>query len=111
MDQGPRLPGGRPDVGRVSIADEMQAFPLGEQGEKIREGSACGAKIPASNFPSRAGGKAALLLRGEPAGARMRGRVEAVDEPGARPHRGGDSERAVLGELEGLEVIEDDGLR
>ena len=37
-------------------------------------------------------------------------RVEAVDEPALGPDGGADAEGEVLGELEGLEVVEDDGL-
>lgn len=40
----------------------------------------------------------------------MRHGVEAVDEPGERADRCGDAEGKVLGELEGLEVVENDGL-
>jgi len=40
----------------------------------------------------------------------MRGRVQPVDEPRVLAHRRRDAERQVLGELEGLEVVEDDRL-
>ena len=40
----------------------------------------------------------------------MGSRIERVDEPRLRADRGGDSEGQVLGELEGLEMVEDDGL-
>jgi hypothetical protein len=38
----------------------------------------------------------------------MRRRVEEIPEPGAGADGGGDTERTVLGELEDLEVVEDD---
>jgi hypothetical protein len=36
--------------------------------------------------------------------------VETVGEPGTSAHRSGNAEGVVLGELEGLEVVEDDRL-
>src|SRR5258708_5750007 len=95
----------------MAISDEMQALPLGNQGEKTGEGPPCGAQVAAAMFASRTTRQAAALSVREPPRSCVRGRVEAVDEPGARPDRGGHSEGAVLRELEGLEVIEDDGLR
>jgi hypothetical protein len=45
------------------------------------------------------------------AGPGMRGRVETIHEPGVTAHRCGDSEREILRELEGLEVVQDHRLR
>jgi len=95
----------------MAVADEMEVFPLRDEWEEILQGSARGGAVATAELPSRTGGEAMFLSRSEPTRARMRGRVEAVDEPGSRPHHGGHPEGTVLGELEGLEVIEDDGLR
>jgi len=40
----------------------------------------------------------------------VRGGVDGVDEPGGGSDRGGDADGEVLGELERLEVVEDDAL-
>jgi hypothetical protein len=40
----------------------------------------------------------------------MRGRIDVVQEPRARPHRGPDTQSVILTADEGLEVVVDDGL-
>jgi hypothetical protein len=53
---------------------------------------------------------AAAAGSGPSSGSGVGGGIGSVDEPGCDPDRRGNAEGEVLGELEGLEVVEDDAL-
>src|SRR5262245_10237257 len=95
----------------MPVADEVQALALRserhEQLENAGGRSAVGAVKPAA----RTGGETREPRGRARACAPMRGGVEPVDEPRRVADRRGHTEREVLRELEGLEMIEDDRLR
>ena len=97
-------------VGRVAVADEMQLAVGGRQLEQLVEDAGRRAHVASVGRSPRPGGGALPPSRRAAPDAGVGRGVENVDQPGVRSDGGADSEGQVLGELEGLEVIEDDGL-
>ena len=99
-----------PVVGRMTIADDLQTATGRTKGKQSVEYSGGRADVatsfpmPSSPFPSP------FLVRRSAPGAGVGCGIDPVDEPRPRPDRRGDTEGQILGELEGLEVIEHDGL-
>jgi hypothetical protein len=92
----------------VAVTDQVEA--VSSQGQEGIEGAAGRAEIAAAVRAARAAAAPSLLVRCALTGPVMGRGIEAVDEPGMGADGGGDAEREVLCELEGLEVIEHDGL-
>ena len=94
-------------IGWVAVAANQQGAVGSTERNQHVKGATCGAGVTASDRTPRSRSQTALLTCRTMSGARMRRRVETIDEPGVCPHRCGDSERIVLGELERFEVVED----
>jgi len=100
----------RPVRRLVVVADDLER-PAGRlEGEEQGDDAGAGGDVAA---PAGAGGgrsQAGPLGRRARSGAGVGRRVESGDKPGLAAHGGGDTAGEVLGELEGLEVVEDDRL-
>lgn len=97
-------------VGRMTIADKTQSLPRARQTQQTAEDSRRRALVSAASGTTRTGGNSPLLGLRAPSRPSMRRGIEGVDEPGILADCGPHSERQVLRELEGLEVIDHDRL-
>ena len=95
-------------VGRVTVADQVEGASGTAQRQERFEDTGGGARVAATMPPRGTPPEPLLLALRAAAGASMRRGVETVDEPGVGANGRGDAEGEVLGELEGLEVVEDD---
>jgi len=99
-----------PVVGLVAVSDQVQAVSGRDEGDESIEAAGRRAEIAAVACSSGSGPASSFLVGGAGPGAGMGGGVECVDEPGVLSDGGSDAEGEVLGEFEGLEVVEHDGL-
>ena len=97
-------------VGRMAIADELQRATGGAKGKQMVQYSAGRAAVATSLRTSSSPFPSSFLLRRSAPGAGMRRGINPVHEPRLRSDGCSDTEGQILGELEGLEVIEHDGL-
>ena len=94
----------------MTVAAEMQNAPGRQQREQTVKHAGHGAGVTAMRRSRRAAAPPAFLYLGAPSAAGMRGRLHTIDKPGVGFHREGDPGGQVLGEFEGLEVVEDQRL-
>jgi len=97
-------------VSRMTIADDMQTATGRTEGKQTVENSGGRAAIAATLRTSSSPFPSSFLVRRSAPGAGVRCGINPVHEPRLRSDRRSDTERQILGELEGLEVIEHDGL-
>ena len=97
-------------VGWMTITDDAETAIGRTQGKQTVQSSGGRANVtPSVPTSSPLLPSSFLLWRSAPGAGVGRG-VDTVDEPRLRPDGGGNAEGQVLSELEGLEVIEHDGL-
>jgi len=97
-------------VSRMAIADELQRATGGAKGKQMVQNSAGRAAVATSLLASSSPFPSSFLLRRSAPGAGMRCGINPVHEPRMSSYGSSDTEGQILGELEGLEVIEHDGL-
>lgn len=95
---------------RLAVADELEAAAWNSLCVQEIEDAGKRAEILSFGGPPRPLLKTLLLCQGTPSAPRMRCGIETVDEPGSLSDRCCDAEGKVLGELEGLEMVDDDRL-
>jgi len=96
-----------PWIAPVGVTADDQTASRSPQPQEQVEDAAGGPGVATPHGAFRTGDQPLPLRRRAPSGTVMGRRVESVNEPGERADRGADTERVILGVLEGLEVVED----
>jgi hypothetical protein len=94
----------------MPVAEQLEVLAVGNEGEKRGEDPLGRSAVAAAGGALGPASHTLLLDEGAATRSGVGHRVEPVEEPGEGAHGGGDAEGEVLGELEGLEVVENDGL-